>query len=188
MDDKYSIWLALGRDRARHGERAAYNGRPSPFGSVPDVTSLARLIVTAAGLAVQLVTLPAAAQTAPPLPPAAQQGAPLSFDQFKAQQLQQLQRVQALLAQRLGAPDLAPDRRQRLQHQQAQLGKFAALPPDQQDQILHRRFDRMDANHDGVVDPGELQAFRQAQRERAQMKRDAAAPGSQSDDFWPTPN
>jgi len=152
------------------------------------VTSLARLSLAAAGLAVQLFTLPAAAQTAPPPPPGPQQGTPLTFDQFKALQLQQMQRVQALLVQRLAAADLPPDRRQRLEHQQAQLGKLAALPPDQLDQLLRRRFDRMDANHDGVVDPGELQAFRQAQRARAQAKRDAAAPGSKDDDFWPSPD
>jgi len=150
------------------------------------VPSPTRFAIFAAGLAVIFSSLAAAAQTAPPPPAGPQQGQPITFDQFRAQQLQQLQRAQARLAQRLAAPDLSPD--QRLAHQQAQLGKFAALPPDQQDQILHRRFDRIDANHDGFIDPGELRAFRQAQRVRAQVKQDASGPGGKNDDFWPSPN
>ncbi len=150
------------------------------------MTSPTRIEIAAA-IALLLSGFAASAQTAPPIagPP---QGQSITFDQFKAQQLQQLQRAQGRLAQRLGAPDLSPDQRQRLEHQQAQLGRFAALPPDQQDQVLHRRFDRIDSNHDGAIDPGELQAFRQQQRERAVAKRDASGPGSKNDDFWPGPN
>jgi len=96
--------------------------------------------------------------------------------------------AQAFVAERLAAPDLPPEQRQRLEHRQAQLGRFATLPPQQQDQLLHRRFERMDANRDGVVDAGELQAFGQAQRERAQAKRDAGGAGGNNDDFWPSPN
>jgi hypothetical protein len=152
------------------------------------VSSPTRFAIFAAGLAVMFSSLTAAAQTASPPRGGPQQGQPIAFDQFKAQQLQQLQRAQARLAQRLAAPDLPADQRQRLEHQQAQLGKFAAMPPDQQDQILHRRFDRIDANHNGVIDPGELQAFRQAQRDRAQAKTDASGPGGKNDDVWPSPN
>jgi hypothetical protein len=147
----------------------------------------ARLGLAAAGLAALLSGLPAEAQTAAP-PPAQQQAAPLTFDQFKAHQMQQMQRAQGMLAQRLAAPDLAPDQRQRLEHRQAQLGKFAALSPEQQDQLLRRRFERMDVNHDGVVDAAELQAFRQAERQRAQAKQDAGGAGGKTDDFWPSPN
>jgi hypothetical protein len=152
------------------------------------VSSPTRFSLAAAGLAVLLSSLTAAAQTAPPPPSSPPQGAPLTFDQYKAQQMQQMQHAQAFVAQRLATPDLAPDRRQRLEHQQEQLGRFAALPAEQQNQLLRRRFDRMDANHDGVVDAGELQAFRQAQRARAQMKGDAAGASDKTDDFWPNPN
>jgi hypothetical protein len=151
------------------------------------VISPARLGLADAGLAALLSGLPAEAQTAA-APPAQQQAAPLTFDQFKAQQFQQMQRVQARMAQRLAAPDLPPDQRQRLEHQQAQLGKFAALPPEQQDQVMRRRFDRIDTNHDGVVDAAERQAFRQAERQRAQAKQDAGGAGGKTDDFWPSPN
>jgi hypothetical protein len=147
------------------------------------VTSPDRLRLAAVAFAVFLHSLSASAQTAPP--PTPPQGAPLTFDQFKAQQLQQLDRVQAFFAQRLAAPDLPPDQRSRLERQQAQLGKFAALPPDQQSQLLRRRFDRIDANHDGVVDAGELQTFRQAQRDRG---RAAPGPDGKNDDFWPSQN
>jgi EF hand domain-containing protein len=156
---------------------------------VPDVTSPTRFAIFATGLAVIFSSLTVAAQTAPPSPIGPQQpGQPMTFDQFKAQQLQQLQRAQARLAQRLAAPDLPADEQQRLGHRQAELGKFAAMPPDQQDQILHRRFDRIDTNHDGVIDPGELQAFRQQQREQAEAKKSASGPGDKNDDFWPSQN
>ena len=151
------------------------------------MTSPSRFSIAAAGLAMLLSSL-AAAQTAPTPSSGPQQGQPVAFDQFKAQQLQQMQRAQSRLSQRLSAPDLPADQRQRLEHQQAQLSKFAALPPDQQDQVLRRRFDRIDTNHDGTIDASELHAFRQAQRDRAQAKRDAAAPGDKNDDFWPSPN
>ena len=149
------------------------------------MTSPSRFAIAAAGIGMLLSSLSASAQTAPP-PAERTQGQPVTFDQFKAQQLQQMQRAQARVAQRLGTPDLPPDRRQRLEHQQAQLGRLAALPPDQQDRVLRRRFDRIDANHNGVIDPGELKAFRQAQRERAQAKNSASSVGGKDDDFWPS--
>jgi hypothetical protein len=148
------------------------------------VTSPSRFAIAAAGIAMLLSSFTAAAQTAPP-PAGPLQGQPVTLDQFKAQQFQQLQ---ARVAQRLAAPDLSTDQRQRLEHQQTQLAKFAALPPDQQDQVLRRRFDRIDANHDGVIAPEELQALRQARRDRAQARKAAAAPGGKNDDFWPAPN
>jgi len=149
------------------------------------MTSPARLGTAVAGFAMLLCSLTASAQTAPPGGPP--QGQPGTFDQFKAQQMLQLQRAQARVAQRLAAPDLPADQHQRLEHQQAQLGKFAAMPPDRQDQVLHRRFDRIDANHDGVIDPGELQAFQQQHRERAEARKNAASdPGGKPDDFWPS--
>jgi hypothetical protein len=151
------------------------------------VTSPSRFAIATAGIAMLLSSLAASAQTAPPpaAPPKAQ---PITFEQFKAQQLQQMQRAQARLTQRLGAPDLPADQRQRLEHQQSELANIAALPPDQQDQVLRRRFDRIDANHDGVIDASELQAFRQARRERAQTKQDASGAGAKNDDFWPSQN
>ena len=139
----------------------------------------------AASIALLCSTHTVSAQTAPP-PSGPPQGQPITFDQFKTMQLQQLERAQARVAQRLAAPDLPPDQHQRLEHQQSQLGRFASMPPDQQDQVLHRRFDRIDANHDGVIDPGELRAFRQQHRERAEAKRDASGPGGKTDDFWPS--
>ncbi len=151
------------------------------------MTSPTRIEIAVAATTLLLSGFVASAQTAPPTA-GPLHGQSITFDQFKAQQLQQLQRAQGRLVQRLGAPDLPPDQRQRLERQQAQLGRFSALPSDQQDQVLHRRFDRIDANHDGAIDPGELQAFRQQQGERAVAKRDASGSGSKNDDFWPSPN
>lgn len=38
------------------------------------------------------------------------------------------------------------------------------MPPDRQDKLLRRRFARLDTNHDGMVDPGELQAGQKRDR------------------------
>ncbi len=151
------------------------------------MSSPSRFAIAAAAISLLFSADIVWAQTAPP-PAAPTAGQPISFDQFRAQQLQQLQRAQARLAQRLSAPDLPPDQRQRLERRQAQLGKIAGLPPDRRDQLLRRRFDRIDANHDGAIDAGELQAFRQAHQERAQAKKASSGPDGKSGDFWPSQN
>jgi hypothetical protein len=147
------------------------------------VTSPTRFEIAMAGIALLLSGLTASAQTAPPPLPAQTIG----FDQFRAQQLQQLQRAQVRLTQQLGSPSLSPDQQQRLARRQAQLARFTAMPPDQQDRLLHRRFDRIDANHDGAIDPGEFQASRQQHRDRALAKK-ASGPGGGNGDFWPSQN
>jgi hypothetical protein len=146
------------------------------------MTSPSRFAIAAAAIALLFSAHPLSAQTAPPPPGTPPQGQTMTFDQYKARQMQQMQRAQARVAQRLADPNLPADQHQRLEHQQAQLAKFAAMPPDQQDQVLHR------CVRIGVIDAGELQAFRQQQRERAEAKKNAStAPGGNSNDnFWPS--
>jgi len=168
---------------------AAYN-REYPLDlEVPAMAIPARSIFALALMTSIVAVAPAVAdaQAIAPLP-AQSQAAPLSFDQYKAQQVQRIERVQATLAERLAAQDRAPERRQRLERVKARLDKVAALPPNQRDALLRQRFERMDANHDGVVDPGEFQAFRQSRRQLLQTKQDANAPANRpGDGFWPHP-
>lgn len=114
----------------------------------------------AAALVGGALVLPASAQTSPPAAAAAQPSGPLNYDQFKAWQMQRLTQARGAIDARLNAPGITDDQRQRLQRNKAQLDRFAAMPPEQQDKILHRRFARLDTNHDGLVDPAELQAGR----------------------------
>jgi len=134
------------------------------------VTTVARFLL-ALGLAIAFVAaipmLPATAQPAPPPGAAAQlPSSPLTYDQYKAWQMQRMTQARAIVGQRLAAPGLTDDQRQRLQRAQAQLDRFAGMPPEQQDKVMRRRFGRLDTNHDGLVDPAELQAGRQHDRLR----------------------
>src|SRR5581483_5060653 len=79
-----------------------------------DVTSPTRLGIAIGALALLLSGVTTWGQSIPTSPTQ-----PVSFDQFKAQQTQQLQRAQARVAQRLGSPDLPPDQRQKLERRQA---------------------------------------------------------------------
>lgn len=134
------------------------------------MTAVARYLLALSLLAIAVAgvpALPATAQTAPPAPPAAAPGlpsGPLAFDQYKAWQMQRMTRARAVVGQRLASPGITDDQRQRLQRVQAQLDKFAGMPPEQQDRVMQRRFSRLDINHDGMVDPGELQAGRKHDR------------------------
>ena len=47
----------------------------------------------------------------------------------------------------------------------AGLGYLAALPAAERDQLYRERFDQIDANHDGKLDPEERAAWREKQRE-----------------------
>ncbi len=131
---------------------------------------LALCLVTAAVAGIP--ALPAMAQTAPPAPPAAAPGlpaGPLSYDQYKAWQMQRMTQARAVVGQRLASPGITDDQRARLQRVQAQLDKFAGMPPERQDKLMHRRFARLDTNRDGMVDPGELQAGQKRDRLQSMM-------------------
>jgi len=122
-------------------------------------------ICLAAALIGGAAMLPVRAQTAPPPAAGAQlPGGPLNYDQFKAWQMQRMTQQRAAIDQRLAAPGLTDDQRQRLTRAKTQLDKFAGLPPERQDKLLQRRFARLDANRDGMVDPAELQAGRHRDR------------------------
>jgi hypothetical protein len=42
---------------------------------------------------------------------------------------------------------------------------LAALPAEERDQLYRERFDQIDSNHDGKLDPEERAAWREKQRE-----------------------
>ena len=64
----------------------------------------------------------------------------------------------------LGAPDLPAARKARLEETRAYYKWLAGLPEAERDKRFRERFDRIDANHDGVIDAGERAAWREQQR------------------------
>jgi hypothetical protein len=45
--------------------------------------------------------------------------------------------------------------------------QLAAVPAEERDQLYRERFDQIDANHDGKLDPEERAAWREKQRQQA---------------------
>jgi len=138
------------------------------------VTHAFRLLY-ALGLVASLLTgLTAAGARAQDQNPArrAEFTGPMTYEQFKANRLAAIERMSAVAQQRLARPDLTAEQRQRLAQIQARLARFQSMSPPQLDQMLRRRFDRIDVNHTGIITPAQIQAVREQER-RAHAARAA---------------
>jgi hypothetical protein len=105
---------------------------------------------------------PAAAQRSPE--PAAANN-PITFEQYRDFRIRDLQQRQARLARQLAAPDLSAGEKSSLERRKAYYDQQAALPAEERDQLYRERFDQIDTNHDGSLDPEERAAWRERQRE-----------------------
>ena len=100
------------------------------------------------------------AMAADPAPPAGEAkaesipagNAPITFEQYRAWRLAAMERRLSEIDMQLGAPDLSPARKARLEETRAYYKWLAGLPEAERDKRFRERFDRIDANHDGVVD------------------------------------
>jgi hypothetical protein len=121
---------------------------------------------------------PAAAQHAEQ--PAAS-GEMITFDQYRDFRARDLQQRRARLAHQLAAPGLAAAEKASLDRRKAYYEKLAALPAAERDQLYRERFDQIDANHDGKLDPEERASWREKQREyyRQQSAERAGAANEQ---------
>jgi hypothetical protein len=121
---------------------------------------------------------PAAAQRASQ--PAAA-GETITFDQYRDFRIHDLQQRQARLARQLAAPGLSAAEKTSLERRKAYYDQTAAMPAEERDQFYRERFDQIDANHDGKLDPEERAAWREKQREhyRQQAAEPAGATGQQ---------
>jgi hypothetical protein len=117
---------------------------------------------------------PAAAQRAPE--PAASDEV-ISFDQYREFRLHDLQQRQARLARQLAAPGLSAAEKSSLERRKAYYNRLAVMPAEELDQLYRERFDQIDVNHDGKLDPEERAVWRGKQREyyRQQAAERAAA-------------
>jgi len=96
----------------------------------------------------------------------------MTFEQFKAAQIEQMHHMVARVDQRLARTDLTDEQRQRLMQTKTRLDRLQSLSPDQLNQMLRSRFDKIDTAHTGTITPEQIRAFRQQERRNG-------------DDFWP---
>jgi hypothetical protein len=125
------------------------------------------------------VTMSYAAQPAAPAETAAARPAAnedkITFDQYREWRLRFIERRETQLAAQLAAADLQPRQRARLEQTKAYYDWFAGLGDGERDRRFRERFDQMDANHDGVVDPAERATWHEKQRAFFGRGRTAAA-------------
>jgi len=105
--------------------------------------------------------LPAVAQRA--TPPAA--GEAITFAQYRDFRLHDLAQRQARLTKQLAASDLSAGEKGSLERRKSYFDQLAAMPTEERDQLYRERFDQIDVNHDGKLDPQERAAWREKQRE-----------------------
>jgi hypothetical protein len=106
---------------------------------------------------------PAAAQRASEPAPAA--GEMITLEQYRDFRTHDLEQRQARLAHQLAAPGLSAAQRASIERRKAYYDRLAAMPAEQRDEIYRERFDQIDTNHDGKLDPEERAAWREKQRE-----------------------
>jgi len=120
---------------------------------------------------------PAAAQRAPQ--PAV--GEAITFDQYRDFRVRDLAQRQARLTQQLAAPGLSETEKANLEQRKDYYDQLAAMPAEERNRLYRQRFDEIDANHDGKLDPQERAAWREKQREnyRQQAAARARSPNSE---------
>ena len=121
-----------------------------------------RWTLLAAGAAIA-ATLWLPADAAQPAPTGAS-GDPITFEQYRDWRLAFIERRQSDLARQLAASDLPVQRKARLEQVKAYYDWLAGLPEADRDRRFHERFDRIDANHDGQIDPAERAVWHDKQR------------------------
>jgi hypothetical protein len=120
---------------------------------------------------------PAAAQRAATQPAT---GEPITFEQYRDFRLHDLAQRQARLARQLAGPGLTAAERTTIESRKAYYDQLAAMPEAERDRLYRERFDQIDTNHDGRLDPQERAAWRNKQRETYhQQAAERARPADQ---------
>jgi hypothetical protein len=88
----------------------------------------------------------------------------ITFEQYRDWRGEFTDRRRSELDMQLSASDLPAQRRSRLEQSKAYYDWLAHLPAAERDARFRERFDRIDANHDGTIDPSERTAWRDKQR------------------------
>jgi hypothetical protein len=120
------------------------------------------LIAAGLGLSSQAAQPGAPPETSVALPAASEDK--ITFDHYREWRLRFIEQRQTQLTAQLAAADLQPRQRARLEQAKAYYDWFAGLSESDRDRRFRERFDQIDANHDGVIDPGERAAWHDKQR------------------------
>jgi hypothetical protein len=102
----------------------------------------------------------------------------ISFEQYRDWRLHFIEQRQTQLTAQLAAANLTATQRSRLEQQKAYYDWFSALPETDRDHRFRDRFNQIDANHDGRIDPTERAAWHEKQRafyDRGRPRQQAAA-------------
>jgi hypothetical protein len=105
-----------------------------------------------------------AAHAAPAANPATAAADSITFDQYRDWRLNFIAQRQTQIAAELAEKNLPPERRTGLERQKAYYDFFANMTPTERDHRFRERFDQIDTNHDGVIDPAERTAWHDKQR------------------------
>src|ERR1700738_3529610 len=92
-------------------------------------------------------------------------GEMITFDQYRDFRARDLQQRQARLARHLADPGVSAAEKASVERRKAYYDRVAAMPSEERDQLYRERFDQIDSNHDGKLDPEERAAWREKQRE-----------------------
>lgn len=102
-------------------------------------------------------------EAAEPAAPSAGEEA-ITFEQYRDWRMHFIERRQTQLAMQLSTADLPAGQKTRLEQVKAYYEWLAGLSEADRDRRFRERFDQIDANHDGKIDPAERAAWRQKQR------------------------
>jgi len=94
----------------------------------------------------------------------------ITFEQYRDFRIHDLTQRRARLAQQPAAPNLSAAEKKRLERQKTYYDWLAAMPAEERDRHFRERFDEIDANHDGKLDPEERAVWREKQREYYQQQ------------------
>jgi Spy/CpxP family protein refolding chaperone len=104
------------------------------------------------------------AQAAPAASDAGPAAETITFDQYRDWRLHFIEERQIQITAEFAQKDLTAQRRTSLERQKAYYDFFAAMPADERDRRFRERFNEIDTNHDGVIDPAERAAWHDKQR------------------------
>jgi hypothetical protein len=106
--------------------------------------------------------------------------ATITFEEYRNWRLAAMERRRSEIEVQLSAADLPAARKARLEETRGYYNWLAGLSEAERDRRFRERFERIDANHDGVIDAGERAAWRERQRAYyGGKKREAPPPAAQ---------
>lgn len=103
-------------------------------------------------------------------------GPSYTFAQYEAYRVKSLDRRRQALAERLADPRLPADLKKKLEERKAYYDWLAQMPAAERDRRFRRRFDEIDTDRNGTIDPSERAAWRA--KERAYYRKLRAQPAA----------